>query len=80
MMISNRAYKKIKLKQQNNNYTSICFTNNIFILLKVYAWYAGYHFFLYIIQKFFLDGIIIIILFEFSYKYYLLPGIITILP
>ena len=31
MMISNRAYKKIKLKQQNNNYTSICFTNNIFI-------------------------------------------------
>ena len=29
------AYKTIKLKQQNNNYTSICFTNNIFILLKV---------------------------------------------
>ena len=33
MMIFNRAYKKIKLKQQNNNYTSICFTNNIFIYL-----------------------------------------------
>ena len=71
MMISNRAYKKIKLKQQNNNYTSICFTNNIFILLKVCM-----HAFLTHHSKIF--GIILLGI--FGYKYYLLPGIITILP